>query len=38
MNTPWKLDTEMHRQVHRTDVVPELAGRRNMSHVARFKK
>jgi hypothetical protein len=28
----------MHRQVHRTDVVPELAGRRSMSLVARFKK
>jgi hypothetical protein len=28
----------MHRQVHRTDVVPELAGRRSMSLVARSKK
>ena len=28
---------EMHRQVHRTDVVPELAGRRGMSLVARSK-
>ena len=25
----------MHRQVHRTDVVPELAGRRDISLVAR---
>jgi hypothetical protein len=28
----------MHRQVHCTDVVPELAGRRSMSLVARSKK
>ena len=28
----------MHRQVHRTDVVPELAGRRGMSFVARSKQ
>jgi len=28
----------MHRQMHRTDVVPELAGRRSMSLVARSKK
>jgi TolB-like protein len=28
----------MHRQVHRTDVVPELARRRSMSLVARSKK
>jgi hypothetical protein len=28
----------MHRKVHRTDVVPELAGRRSMSPVARSKK
>jgi hypothetical protein len=28
----------MHRQVHRTDVVPDLAGRRSMSLVARSKK
>jgi hypothetical protein len=28
----------MHRQVHRTDVVPELAGRRSISLVARSKK
>jgi hypothetical protein len=34
----WKLDTEMHRQVHRTDVVPELAGRRSIILVARSKK
>ena len=27
----------MHYQVHRTDVVPELAGRRDMSLVARSK-
>jgi len=27
----------MHRQMHRTDVVPELAGRRSMSLVARSK-
>ena len=27
----------MHHQVHRTDVVPELAGRRGMSLVARSK-
>ena len=31
-------DTKMHRQVHRTDVVSELAGRRSMSLVARSKK
>jgi len=31
-------DTKMHRQVHRTDVVPELAGRQSMSLVARSKK
>jgi len=29
--------TEMHRQMHRTDVVPELAGRQSMSLVARSK-
>jgi hypothetical protein len=34
----WKLDTKMHRQVHRTDVVPELAGRQSISLVARSKK
>ena len=28
----------MHRQVHRTDVVPELAGRRGTSLVARSKR
>jgi hypothetical protein len=28
----------MHRQVHRTDVVPELAERRSISLVARSKK
>jgi hypothetical protein len=28
----------MHRQVHRTDVVPELAGKRSMILVARSKK
>ena len=28
----------MHRQMHRTDVVPELAGRRSVSLVARSKK
>jgi len=28
----------MHRQMHRIDVVPELAGRRSMSLVARPKK
>ena len=28
----------MHRQMHRTDVVPELAGRRSMNLVARSKK
>jgi hypothetical protein len=28
----------MHWQVHRTDVVPELAGRRSVSLVARSKK
>jgi hypothetical protein len=28
----------MHWQVHRTDVVPELAGRRSMILVARSKK
>jgi hypothetical protein len=28
----------MHRQVYRTDVVPELAERRSMSLVARSKK
>jgi hypothetical protein len=28
----------MHRQVHRTDVVPELAGRRSINLVARSKK
>ena len=31
-------ETEMHRQMHRTDVVPELAGRRSISLVARSKK
>ena len=28
----------MHRQVHHTDVVPELAGRQSISLVARSKK
>jgi hypothetical protein len=28
----------MHRQVHRTNIVPELVGRQNMSPVARSKK
>jgi hypothetical protein len=28
----------MHRQVHRTNVIPDLAGRRSMSLVARSKK
>jgi hypothetical protein len=28
----------MHRQVHHTNVVPELAGRRSISLVARSKK
>jgi len=28
----------MHHQVHHTDIVPELAGRRSMSLVARSKK
>ena len=27
----------MHHQVHRTDIVPELAGRRSVSLVARSK-
>ena len=31
-------DTEMHRKMHRTDVVLELAGRRSMSLVARSNK
>ena len=30
-------DIKMHRQMHRADVVPELAERRNMSLVARSK-
>jgi len=30
-----KSDANKHRQMHRTDVVPELAGRRSMSLVAR---
>jgi hypothetical protein len=33
-----KSDTEMHRQMHRTDVVPKLAGRQSMSLIARSKK
>jgi hypothetical protein len=28
----------MHRQVHCTNIVPELAGRRSMSLIARSKK
>ena len=37
--TPQKnSETEMHRQMHRADVVPELAGRQSMSLVARSKK
>ena len=31
-------DIEMHRHMHRTDVVSELAGRRSTSLVARSKK
>ena len=30
-------NTEMHHQVHRINIVPELAGRRSMSLVARSK-
>ena len=30
--------TKMHRRMHRTDVVPELAGRRSINLVARSKK
>ena len=32
-----KSDIEMHRQMHRTDVVPELAGKQCISLVARSK-
>jgi len=37
-STQKNSETKMHRQMHCTDVVPELAGRRSISLVARSKK